>query len=141
VSWALILILSLQLLFLIQLSVGQTCNSSCISDQQLALNNLYAALNGSAWVSDTRWNSAPTGGPEYCLWEGVYCCKGETDVCLTLPADSAYITACTTPCAVVGLSLANNNLVGQIEDNAGTIWEVLDTLEFVNLQGTFSSRS
>ena len=50
-------------------------------------------------------------------------------------ATDAPVVSCTPCGAVVGLSLDNNNLVGQIEDSSGAIWDVMESLEFINLQG------
>ena len=108
----------------------QSYVSTSTGTQRVALQSFYAALSGSAWVSNTGWiTDAPT---THCTWEGVYCCQGSG-------CESANgITDCTTPCGVVGLSLANNNLVGNLEDADGLIWDALDTLEFLNLQGKHS---
>lgn len=105
-----------------------------ISEQYNALTTLYTALNGSAWVSNTGWGDAlsTSGEANYCTWTGVYCCGASS--CTVLPADAPVVSC--TPCgAVVGLSLDNNNLVGQIEDSSGAIWDVMESLEFINLQG------
>ena len=124
---------------LLQLNVALTCVSRAaaadIYEQHLALNNLYDALNGTAWGSNTGWGGAPSNTTAtYCTWKGVYCCYvASSPGCM--PANSLYLATCSTPCAVLGLSLANNNLVGQIADSDGDIWDALEAMMFLNLQG------
>ena len=95
--------------------------------QHNALAQLYAVAGGPTWVSNTGWNS-PYSGADHCSWSGVYCCGG------SMCPGSLDFAGCTEPCAVWALSLANNNLAGHIDDD--TIWDALDTLMALNLQGT-----
>ena len=123
---------------LLQFNVALTFVSRAVAadiyEQHLALNNLYNALNGTAWVSNTGWGGAASNTTAtYCTWTGVYCCGAASSSCM--PLHSAILTTCSTPCAVLGVSLANNNLVGQIADTNGDIWDALEALEFLNLQG------
>ena len=129
-SWRLLLY------FNVALNVVSRTLAADIYEQHLALNNLYDALNGTAWVSNTGWGGAASNTTAtYCTWTGVYCCYVASSSCI-MPANSVYLTTCSTPCAVLGLSLANNNLVGQIADSNGDIWDALEAIEFLNLQGT-----
>ncbi len=128
-SWRLLLHFNVALAFV------STAVAVDIFEQHLALNNLYDALNGTAWVSNTGWGGAASNTTAtYCTWKGVYCCYVASSSCV-MPPHSAYLTTCSTPCAVLGLSLANNNLVGQIADSNGDIWDALEGIEFLNLQG------
>ncbi|DBA80596.1 TPA: hypothetical protein ACH3X1_007856 [Trebouxia sp. C0004] len=124
---------------LLQFNVALTFFSKAVTadiyEQHLALNNLYDALNGTAWVSNTGWGGAASNTTAtYCTWKGVYCCSVPSSSCV-MPPHSASLTSCSTPCAVVGLSLVTNNLVGQIADPNGDIWDGLEAIEFLNLQG------
>jgi len=128
-SWRLLLHFNVALAFV------STAVAVDIFEQHLALNNLYDALNGTAWVSNTGWGGAASHTTAtYCTWKGVYCCYVASSSCV-MPPHSVYLTSCSTPCAVVGLSLANNNLVGQIADSNGDIWDALEAIEFLSLQG------
>ena len=128
-AWRLLLQFNVALLF------SRKAVAADIYEQHLALNNLYDALNGTAWVSNTGWGGAASNTTAtYCTWEGVYCCYVASSTCV-MPPYSVYLTTCSTPCAVLGLSLANNNLVGQIADSNGDIWDALEAIEFLNLQG------
>ena len=96
--------------------------------QHDALIRFYSAAGGPSWVANDGWND-PYSGAAYCGWAGVYCCGG-----LSCPYRTAFdFPGCTQQCAVWGLSLANNNLVGRIDDDS--IWEDLNTLLILNLQG------
>ncbi|DBB15937.1 TPA: hypothetical protein ACH3X3_003311 [Trebouxia sp. C0006] len=134
-SWRLLLQLNVALTFVSRAAAAD------IYEQHLALNNLYDALNGTAWGSNTGWGGAPSNTTAtYCTWKGVYCCYvASSPGCM--PANSLYLATCSTPCAVLGLSLANNNLVGQIADSDGDIWDALEAIEFLNLQGNSLSGS
>lgn len=128
-SWRLLLHINVALTFF------RRAVAADIYEQHVALNNLYDALNGTAWDSNTGWGGAPTNTTAtYCTWKGVYCCYVASSTCI-MPSNSVYLTTCSTPCAVLGLSLANNNLVGQIADSNGDIWDALEAIEFLNLQG------
>ncbi|DBB03723.1 TPA: hypothetical protein ACH3X3_011034 [Trebouxia sp. C0006] len=134
-SWRLLLHINVALTFF------RRAVAADIYEQHVALNNLYDALNGTAWDSNTGWGGAPTNTTAtYCTWKGVYCCYVASSTCI-MPSNSVYLTTCSTPCAVLGLSLANNNLVGQIADSNGDIWDALEAIEFLNLQGNSLSGS
>ena len=128
-SWRLLL------QFNVALTLFRRAVAADIYEQHVALNNLYDALNGTAWDSNTGWGGAPSNTTAtYCTWTGVYCCYvASSPSCM--PANGLSLTTCSTPCAVLGLSLANNNLVGQIADSNGDIWDALEAIEFLSLQG------
>ena len=113
------------------------CDSSCMYKQHKALNQLYTALDGPSWYRSSGWiiEADPSALlPAHCMYAGVYCCKGSGSQC-SMPRGANFFTDCPTPCGVFGLSLGNNNLVGNVEDADDTIWDALDTLAFVNMQG------
>ena len=96
--------------------------------QHDALTRFYTAAGGPSWVVNSGWGE-PYSGAAHCSWAGVYCCRGSS-----CPYHTSFdFPGCTQQCAVWGLSLANNNLVGRIDDDS--IWEYLDTLLILNLQG------
>ena len=122
--------------------LGQVvCDSNCMYEQHKALNQLYTALNGPSWYKYTNWvieadpTAASPATAAHCTYSGVYCCKGGPPHACPMPAGANFFTDCPIPCGVFGLSLANNNLVGKIEDADDSIWDALNTLAFVNMQG------
>jgi len=69
ITWRLLLRFNVAMTFL---SRAVTAD---IYEQHLALNNLYVALNGTAWVSNSGWGGAASHTTAtYCTWKGVYCC-------------------------------------------------------------------
>ena len=99
-----------------------------LAAQHAALTRFYSAAGGQNWVVNYGWNT-PYTGAAHCSWAGIYCCGGSA-----CPYPTSFdFPGCTQQCAVWGLSLANNNLAGRIDDNS--IWDYLDTLLILNLQG------
>ena len=114
------------------------CDSSCMYEQHKALNQLYTSLTGPSWYKRTGWviEADPSETlPYHCTYSGVYCCKGSGPRACSMPPGAIFFTDCPTPCGVFGLSLGNNNVVGKIEDPNDEIWDALDTVAFVNMQG------
>ena len=97
--------------------------------QRDALTTLFSAVGGPSWVVNSGWTS-PFAAAAHCSWPGIYCCPGSA---CPYPA-SVPFPGCTKECAVWGLWLANNNLVSRIDNDS--IWDRLETLLLLNLQGT-----
>jgi hypothetical protein len=91
------------ILLLSPLAFGQVGAYTIPASERAALLSLYASTNGVKWASNLRWGGAV--GTE-CTWIGVKC---------------TYITNATSVIAtrVMGVSLANNNLVGTLPDLSG----------------------
>lgn len=112
-------------------SAAQPCVGTCLENQRNALSNLFSALEGPNWVRKPMWSAAPwtaDSGTTHCNWSGVACCPGPS-----CDYGRRNLSPCTNTCAVVVLSLPNNNLVGRL-DSAG-VWEDLQSIEVLNLQG------
>ena len=113
-------------------AIAQSCDRACLQGQRNALSNLFSVLGGPNWTRHSNWTAEPwteDAGAIHCSWSGVYCCPGPS--CSYARA----FAGCTNPCAVLALNLANNNLVGRF-DSAG-IWENLQSIEILNLQGNY----
>ena len=120
-------VLFLRLALLVSLARSSIAQVN-LTAQYDALTTLYSAVGGPSWVVNSGWTS-PFAAAAHCSWPGIYCCPGSA---CPYPA-SVPFPGCTQECAVWGLWLANNNLIGRIDDNS--IWERLDTLLLLNLQG------
>ena len=111
-------------------AIAQSCDDTCL--QRNSLSKFFSVLGGPDWYNNSEWTAEPwteDAGATHCSWSGVYCCPGPS--CTYARA----FAGCTNPCAVLALNMANNNLVGRL-DSAG-IWENLQSIEILNLQGNY----
>jgi hypothetical protein len=86
-------------------AAGAVCGPSCQDSQAVALQQLYADLDGARWARQAGWRE-PTSAAPLCTWDGVACCSDDGLV------DGSASMACPLPGGVAGLQLAGNRLSG-----------------------------
>jgi len=77
-------------------------------NQKAALLDLYNGTNGANWTRNDNWTNGDPCYPTETEWEGLKCSWNQD-------AQYFYISK---------LELANNNLVGQLQDSIGNLWYV-----------------
>ncbi|PNH01599.1 Leucine-rich repeat receptor protein kinase EXS [Tetrabaena socialis] len=107
------------------------CDAQCQDAQRRALSQLFAAWSGPAWTRRANWLSPDV---PVCAWEGVVCCGGPT-----AEQGGGDAGGGEAACAgkgeggVLGLSLAGNNLTGDV--TAAVAWGALATLRVLEVDG------
>ena len=113
------------------------CDAACQQSQQAALQQLYAQTNGTNWKEQQGWlqeaNASDLALDAHCSWSGVLCCNGNS----TLQGLGNGSLPCSSPGAVVQLSLPGNGLHGKLTADVLTN---LTSLVVLDLPGKAISR-
>ena len=114
-----------------------TCDAACQQNQQAALQQLYAQTDGENWTEQQGWlqeaNASNLALDAHCSWSGVLCCGGNS----TLQGLGNGTLPCSSPGAVVQLSLPGNGLHGKLTADVLTN---LTSLVVLDLPGKATSR-
>jgi len=102
-------------------SAAPICNEQCQADQQVALLELHAALDGHNWIRG-GWGTSQS----HCQWPGVSCCSG-------LQVSDGPTAGCPLPGGVAGLHLPSNNMTGLWP--AAALRQLANSLVFLNVRG------
>lgn len=123
---------------LLRWSAAHNCDEACQLEQHEALLDFYNSLEGPAWRNSSGWTQpfarSSTGLPSFCSWFGVLCCSEEGLVTFNVAFTNPTKLACLDPGAVLGLSMASNNLRGSLPASE-TVWAALDDLIYLQLSG------
>ena len=116
-------------------SLNYSCNATCQLGQRSALSMLYKECGGAYWLNSSGWRGydelpdSSWSSTAHCSWYGILCCDLNTSSLPGFPSNSAN---CSSPGAVLGLALQQNNLSQQLPD-AG--FAALQSLVQVDLRG------
>ena len=134
-------LLAIALLPLLSQSCSATaafnCSAACQQNQQAALQQLYAQTDGANWEEQQGWlqeaSASDLALDSHCSWFGVLCCSGNS----TLQGLGNGTLPCSSPGAVVQLSLPGNGLHGKLTADVLTN---LTSLVVLDLPGKAASR-
>ena len=116
-------------------SLNYSCDATCQQGQRSALSMLYRGCGGAYWLNNSGWHEneelpdSSWSSTAHCSWYGVLCCDLNTSSLPGFPSSSA---SCSSPGAVLGLALQQNNLSQQLPD-AG--FAALQSLVQIDLRG------
>ena len=116
-------------------SLSYSCNATCQQGQRSALSMLYTGCGGAHWLNNSGWREyeelpdSSWSSTAHCSWYGVLCCDLNTSSLPGFPSSSA---SCSSPGAVLGLALQQNNLSQQLPD-AG--FAAVQSLVQIDLRG------
>ena len=94
-------------------SLNYSCDATCQQGQRSALNLLYKGCGGAYWLNSSGWREydelpdSSWSNTAHCSWYGVLCCDLNMSSLPGFPSSSA---SCSSPGAVLGLALQQNNL-------------------------------